>query len=301
VSNAVDLWGAPENALNLSESIGNERLSKGKLSESPFEVSQIPGLRGLWELAEGGAGIRIAVLDGPVDIAHPCFQGASFEEVPALIAQSVGPSRHGTAVASILFAQPNSQVQGVSPRCKAFIIPIYDDSDLPRCSLTDLARAIGLALQSGADIINISGGEFSSSGTAHPILADAISNCAEKGVLVVAAAGNQGCECIHIPGALPNVLAVGAMNSAGEPMEFSNWGSSYRAGGILAPGVDIPVAEPGGGVVRRSGTSYAAPIVSGVAALLLSLARSRGITIRPHGIRDLLLRAPKITLLTRRF
>jgi len=140
------------------------------------------------------------------------------------------------------------------------------------------------------DIINISGGEFSSSGTAHPLLADAISKCAEEGILVVAAAGNQGCECLHIPGALPTVLAVGAMNSAGEPMEFSNWGGSYRGGGILAPGADIPVAEPGGGIAPRSGTSYATPIVSGVAALLLHLARSRGIEIRPQDIRDILLK-----------
>jgi cyanobactin maturation PatA/PatG family protease len=154
-----------------------------------------------------------------------------------------------------------------------------------------LARAISLAATEGADIINISGGEFSPSGSAHPILADAISTWAERGVLIVAAAGNQGCECLHVPGALPAVLAVGAMNAQGEPLEFSNWGGSYQDNGVLAPGGNIRGAEPGGRVAERSGTSYATPIVSGVAALLLHLARKLGISITPQGIRNLILKS----------
>ena len=80
------------------------------------------------------------------------------------------------------------------------------------------------------------GVKFSPSGTAHPILANAVRDCASRGVLIVAAAGNDGCECLHIPGALPSVLAVGAMDSTGGPLRFSNWGTRYLTQGILAPG-----------------------------------------------------------------
>ncbi len=97
-------------------------------------------------------------------------------------------------------------------------------------------------------MINVSGGQFSPSGTAHPILADAVRACAASGVLIVAAAGNQGCDCLHIPGALPSVLAVGAMDAGGNPLPFSNWGDVYESQGILAPAPTcwwlLPLVEP---------------------------------------------------------
>jgi cyanobactin maturation PatA/PatG family protease len=105
----------------------------------------------------------------------------------------------------------------------------------------------------------------------------------------VAAAGNQGCECLHIPAALDSVLAVGGMDSQGLPLDFSNWGGAYRARGLLAPAVDIPGALPGGGTTRRTGTSYAAPIVTGIAALLLSLERRRGQRLDTARVREALL------------
>src|SRR5439155_13867293 len=139
------------------------------------------------------------------------------------------------------------------------------------CSQLDLARAISQAVQQGAQIINISGGQFSPSGMAHPLLENAVSQCARRGILLVAATGNQGCECLHVPAALASVLAVGAMNLRGEPLDFSNWGEPYQTQGILAPGENILGAKPGGGTASRTGTSSATAVVAGVAALLLSL------------------------------
>jgi cyanobactin maturation PatA/PatG family protease len=153
----------------------------------------------------------------------------------------------------------------------------------------DLVRAITQAVQEGAHIINISGGELSQSGTAHPILADAVQSCADNNVLIIAAVGNDGCDCLHIPGALPSVLAVGAMNDEGDPLSFSNWGEGYQTQAILAPGVDILGAIPGGGTVTNSGTSYATPVVSGIAALLLSMQLKGGQRPNPRAIRDVIL------------
>jgi cyanobactin maturation PatA/PatG family protease len=107
--------------------------------------------------------------------------------------------------------------------------------------------------------------------------------------LVVAAAGNEGCDCLHIPAAHPSVLAVGAATAAGEPRESSNWGAQYQTHGILAVGEGLRGALPGGKVAERSGTSTATAIVSGVAGLLMSLDIRRGIAPNGPRIRQLLL------------
>src|SRR5262249_35336270 len=134
------------------------------------------------------------------------------------------------------------------------------------------------------------GGQFSPGGGAYPLLANVIRDCLKSGILIVAATGNEGCECLHIPAALDGILAVGAMDSHGRPLSFSNWGGSYQAQGILAPGENILGARRGGGTVARTGTSYATPIVSGVAGLLLSLQVKRGQRPSPAFIREALLR-----------
>jgi subtilisin family serine protease len=85
------------------------------------------------------------------------------------------------------------------------------------------------------------------------------------------AAGNDGGECLHLPAALESVLAVGAMDAQGRPLDFSNWGQAYQSQGLLAPGENLLGAKPGGGTILRSGTSFATPIVSGIVALLLSI------------------------------
>lgn len=259
------------------------------------QVAEVPGLRELWAETLGDPRICIAVLDGLVDQSHPSLAAANLTRLETLVSgiANWGPaSQHGTHVASVLFGQHDGPVKGVAPRCRGLIVPIFkdgDDGSIAPCSQLDLARAIMQALQEGAHIINISGGELSSSGTAHPLLADAVQNCANNNVLIVAAAGNEGCECLHIPGALPAVLAVGALDSQGVALEASNWGEEYQSQGILAPGENVLGAAPSGGTATQSGTSYATPIVSGIAALLLSLQRKLGQEPNPKGVRAAIL------------
>ncbi|GAB3487404.1 PatA/PatG family cyanobactin maturation protease [Amycolatopsis cihanbeyliensis] len=261
------------------------------MRNSAGEVPAIPGIGELWKRTTGDDRIRVAVVDGPVDHDHPVFAGASLHEVGGVWPRenpAGGKTAHGTAVASILAAQHASPVAGVAPGCRLLSVPVFSDQR-PKPSQVDLARGIELAVEAGAHVINISAGKLSPSGGADGTLASAIDLCHDNDVLVVAAAGNDGCFCDHVPAALPAVVAVGAMDRAGEPMRISNWGPGYRHHGILAPGEQITCACPGGGIARRTGTSMAAPIVSGVAALLLSLRVRAGLPARPRAVRTLLL------------
>ncbi len=205
---------------------------------APGDIAKaIPGLRELWVETLGDPRICVAILDGPVDLSHACFAGANVSEIEALVSEytEVGPIRgHGTHVASIILGRHDSPVKGIAPACRGLIVPIFKEmasGEPVSCSQIDLARAILQAVHSGANVINISGGQLSPSATAHPILTDAVNACAESGALIVAAAGNHGFNCLHIPGALPTVLAVGAMNSDGEPLQVSNWGKEYQSQG----------------------------------------------------------------------
>jgi cyanobactin maturation PatA/PatG family protease len=241
-------------------------------------------------LNRGDPQVRVAVLDGQVDLEHPCFQGADIALLTSPISsgETNASSAHGTHVASVIFGQHGSEVEGLVPNCSGFVIPIFSDESRSVSQL-DLARAIESAVEKGAHVVNISGGQLTDAGEADVWLHNAIRLCCDRNVLVIAAAGNDGCECLHVPAALPNVLAVGALDRRDRPMNFSNWGEAYRTGGVMAPGEDILGAKPGGGTTRASGTSFATPLVSGAAAFLLSQQASWGLTPDPLKIRRLLL------------
>lgn len=247
----------------------------------------------LWNLTQGDSQICVAILDGLVDQSHNCFNAANLTRLPTLIqgeATANGSmSGHGTHVASIIFGQHNSsELRGIAPQCRGLIVPIFGDNNR-KLSQLDLSRAIEQAVNAGAHIINVSAGQLTDNGEAEGWLDRAVQLCKDHNVLIVAAAGNDGCECLHVPASLPTVLAVGAMNDQGKPIDFSNWGEKYQNQGILAPGEHILGAKPGGGTQKLSGTSFATPIVSGVAALLLSLQVQRGEKPDPAKVRAVLL------------
>src|SRR4051794_176325 len=227
---------------------------------------------------------------GPVEEEHPCFRGAHLTHLPTTADPACGggaASSHGTHVASIIFGQHDGPVRGVAPGCCGLIAPIF--ASLSACSQLDIARAVLQAVEAGAHVINISAGQFTASREPDPLLARAIQHCIDRNVLIVAAVGNDGCECVHVPAAAESVLSVGAMDENGAPMDMSNWGLPYRTQGVLAPGTDILGAVPGGGTARKSATSFATPIVSGIVGLLSSLQLRSGRKPDPHGIAKLIL------------
>jgi hypothetical protein len=177
---------------------------------------------------------------------------------------------HATHVASVIFGQPSGPVRGIAPNCRGLSISVAFDRESVLCPLS-LARGIDLALNSGANLIHVGTCLPSQTGSTFDLLERAVRACVENNVLVVAPAGNDGGECWCMPAALPGVLAVGALKDDGRPFQFSNWGGIYQTQGVLAPGENIQGAAPGGGIASHKGTSCAAPVVTGVAALLMSL------------------------------
>ena len=255
---------------------------------------QLLGLEALWAETLGDPDICVAILDGPVDRSHSCFAGASlrFIETLAQIGGTGPASQHGTHVASVILGQHGSPVQGIAPSCTAVAGIVFSDGpegSLGPCSQLDLARAITQAMEAGAHVINISAGQLSPSGSPEHHLKKAVHLCAENNVLIIAAAGNDGCDCLHVPAALPSVLAVGGMDLQGFPLSMSNWGSAYQSQGVLAPGQDIVGAVPGGGTASKTGTSFANAIVTGIAVLLLSLQRKNGLDPDPQAVRSAIL------------
>jgi cyanobactin maturation PatA/PatG family protease len=253
-------------------------------------ADRIPGLAELWIRTKGDPQVRIAIIDGNIDSSHTSLSNAILVQTePSEQGRETGPAvRHGTQVTSIIFGKHGSSIEGIAPNCTGIIIPIFRDcsGELLPSSETDLARAIGVALQHGANVINISGGKPSQSGQPHPLLLNTLRMAVNSGVLIVAAAGNDGCFCQHIPSSSEMVLTVGAMNEGGDPLPFSNWGSTYQESGILALGKNISVAEPDGETSLESGTSFATAIVSGVAGLLMSLQIKLGGTPNAEIIRQ---------------
>ena len=270
----------------------------GKAEQAINIAVALPGVNSLWSETLGEAGICVAVLDGPVTLSQPCFSGANITTVetfavPALV--NKGPAaEHGTYIASIIFGQHHSDLPGIAPGCRGLVMPIFSDGPQDSsiaASQLDLARAITQAVAEGAHIINVSGGQQAAGGEPEHHLAQAIRLCAENNVLVIAAAGNDGCKCLHVPAAAPTVLAVGAMDAMGSPLKLNNWGGTYQTQGILAPGEHISGALPTGGMIHKTGTSCAAAIVSGVSALLLSMQLRQGTKPDPHGVKAALLKS----------
>jgi cyanobactin maturation PatA/PatG family protease len=241
----------------------------------------------------GSPKIKIGIVDGRPDLSHPAFTTALIEIVETMVPpDGRGADPHATGVCSIIFGNSDA-IRGLAPGCSGIVLPIFfsrqSESRMTPASQIDLAHAITWALERNVSIINLSAGQKSSTVEAEEHLEQALQKCIERRVLVVAAAGNDGCPCLHVPAAVQSVLAVGAVDVTGRPLEASNWGEPYRQNGLLAPGKDLRVAVPGGGVSAASGTSFATAVVCGVTALLLSLAQRENYRLDALDIRRILI------------
>ena len=211
--------------------------------------------------------------------------------LPEAILNRIPGDCHATHITSTIAGQENTPAPGIAPHCRVINIPLSTTGNNDEfISVLNLARAFELALDLGANIIHCAACRPTQTGEAQDLLTQAVKKCQDNNILIVAPAGNNKGECWCIPAVLPRTLAVGAMKDEGKPFKFSNWGGNYQIDGIMAPGENILGAQPGVEDPKRSkGTSCAAPVITGISALLMSLQLQRGKPLDAEAIRAALL------------
>jgi serine protease len=171
---------------------------------------------------------------------------------------------HGTHVAGIVGAATNNGVGMASIGYSVKILPVKISDDA-NGNLTGGLDGLFYATRSGVDVINMSWGLYDDVAT----LKSLIQQAAVQGIVLVAAAGNDGDQVLFYPAAYPDVISVGATDQNDAKASFSNYGSTID---VMAPGVGIYSTLPEGNNTygNKSGTSMAAPMVSGLVALVKS-------------------------------
>jgi subtilisin family serine protease len=224
------------------------------------------GVETAWGRAKG-TGAVIAVIDTGIDRTHKDLDSKVVGRYDAVYGGSyvVDEDGHGTLVASVAAAETNNKqgVAGVGYHAKLLVARVDDEYGLIWSDA--VSRGIRWAADKGADVINLSLG----SSIVTDDVVSAVAYAQSRGAVVVAAAGNEGTDDPRYPAALPGVIAVGATDGSSRAA-FSSYGPWVD---VAAPGVSIVGAVPGGYAIG-DGTSFAAPIVAGQAALIRSKKQS---------------------------
>ena len=224
--------------------------------------------------------IAVGLIDGPLWMAHPDLAGDNIRPVSKALASacSVATSMacsHGTYVAGILAARRGAASPALCPGCTLLVRPIFNESatkhgDLPSATPLQLAAAIVETVNAGARVLNLSVALTPSSPAGDVELVRALGYAARRGVIVVAAAGNQGTLGSSPVSRHPWVIPVAACDSHGRPVSESNLGASIGRQGLRAPGDKITSLGTDGKPLTSGGTSAATPFVTGAIALLWS-------------------------------
>ncbi|MCL5942779.1 MAG: S8 family serine peptidase [Actinobacteria bacterium] len=224
-----------------------------------------------WDWGTGAASVVVALLDTGLAVDIPDFSGrivapysTYYDSAQSWAWEDV--QGHGSATAGVAAATGDNAVGIAGAAWGVGVMPVHlSDGDTLRTE--DEVEAILWAVEHGADVINLSFGSLSSD----PAEQEAVEYALSRGVVVVAAAGNDGPDTgIEYPAAYPGVIAVGAVDPERRRADFSNTGTALD---VVAPGTDIltwSATREVIGLRRVGGTSFAAPLVTGVVALMLS-------------------------------
>jgi subtilisin family serine protease len=237
-------------------------------------------LTALMELTSGRPEIAIGLLDGPVALDHPDLASENIHEIPGALPgkctlASSTACRHGTFVAGILSAKRDSPAPAICPNCTLLVRPIFAQTTsrgetLPSATPQELAAAIIECINAGALVVNLSAAFAQPSIKGERELEEALDYALKRGVLVVAAAGNQSTLGSSAITRHTWVVPVVACDSQGRPLNLSNLGSSVGRRGLSAPGDDVTSLTTGDEPLASGGTSVAAPFVTSAIALLWS-------------------------------
>lgn len=217
--------------------------------------------------ASGGRKIRIGLIDGALDLSHP-----------ALAAQSIVQKRfadggetpqdlnHATGIAALLVGRPGTKTPtGLLPAARLYAAEVFhrDSSGADRASTIKISTALNWLADEGLRVVNLS-----FAGPRNAVLSASLAQAQRLGMVLIAAAGNFGPKASPaFPAADKAVIAVTALDSRRKLYRKANKGDHLD---FAAPGVDIWTAKSGGGGTYRSGTSYAAPYVTAIAAAIMS-------------------------------
>ncbi|MCM3358148.1 S8 family peptidase [Psychrobacillus sp. MER TA 171] len=264
-----------------------------KIVESPYQVKSIVNkleripygidlikTREAWEKSNKGESIIVAVIDTGCDFNHPDLEEAIIDGYNFTTDDNgdvniyMDYRGHGTHVAGIIAARENNQgIIGVAPKSQLLVLKTIDKNG--KGNLQNVIKAINYAIRwngpknQKVSIINMSLG-----GVQHfEELYEVIKEARKKGVLIVAAAGNDGdgrpdTQEISYPGFYQEVIQVGSIN---EDLTLSSYSNTNINLDFVAPGGAILSTFLNGQYALLSGTSMAAPYVSGALALILNL------------------------------
>ncbi len=233
-----------------------------------------------WDKTTGSAATVIAVIDSGIDFTHPDLannqwtnakpstkddlHGWDFVNNSAEIKDEQG---HGTAVAGIIAAEGNNSVgiAGVMWRASLMSLRVLDNTGTG--DVANAVQAIDYAVAHGAHVINLSWGTSGESAA----LKDAIERALKRNVVVVCSAGNGGKDLDANPYypasfGLKDLITVAGTDNFDQPASWSNYGA--RTVTVAAPGTDILTTQINGSYRNVTGTSAAAPVVTGIAGLL---------------------------------
>ncbi|MEU9133086.1 type VII secretion-associated serine protease mycosin [Kitasatospora sp. NPDC048540] len=251
------------------------------VASAPWALQRVL-LDELWQGGRG-AGVTVAVIDTGVDNQNQQLKDKVLDGGSYLVDRQTNQPvegngltdkvGHGTKVAGIIAAKPlpgRTGFVGIAP--DATILSIRQNDSDGNGNVETLIKAIDTAVARGAKVINISQdvratgeeGDFPMKSQ----LRDALKRAETAKVVVIASSGNDGKEGPTYPAAFDTVLAVGASDRNNERAPFSQYGDFV---GVVAPGVDMLSTVPAGGQCVDNGTSFSAPYVSGLAAILVGM------------------------------
>ncbi|MGY3238140.1 hypothetical protein ACVWZ4_001203 [Bradyrhizobium sp. USDA 4472] len=220
--------------------------------------------------------LTIAVIDAPYDAT--ALAGALANSPVSLADGSCDSSPnsacdHGTFIVGLLGARPDTLIPGLCPNCRLLHYPLFVDANSPSASVDELATAIAVAVNKGARLINLSLAIVGTESGINRRLAAALDFAEANGVLLLAAAGNQGGLAIGQLLTHPAVIPIVALDASQSLLPESNFGPEISNRGVAALG-RMPGYVRGGGITVMSGTSVATAVATGILAQVWSA--------RPH-------------------